>query len=335
VAYLAFDGWAAWRPEAAQAASPGAVLLGLALHVLLSIHVLRLVLEGEGAVPPFGLVGWGRRQWRYLGGIGLQTLVVAMAVMTLSPVALLGTPGIAVCALVSSWVAGRAALLLPPLALDQPWDARAVWARGRGAGFALAFIYVGLPLLQTLLIYPLVTSDLLALQMLGSMLALLASAWSLAALGLAWVALAPSTAPVEGVRAAPGIRVLPDAVRGLLELQVRGRFEARDFGHAAAGDGLVGFHGRLRGLVLDVQDEAWDPAGAGERVWDALDTLLSHLGLVRIHHEHLERVAVLGDGGWSPYLARLGKHFGHAELRLFPPLQAEAARCWAAGEAGA
>jgi hypothetical protein len=332
-AHGGLDVWSALAPEAARAALPGAMLLGLALHVLLSVHVTRLVLEGEASVPAFGLTGWGRRQWRYLGGLGIQTLAVTAAAITLSPVALLGVPGLVVTGLGCAWVAGRAALVLPPIALGRSWDPREVFQRGRAAGFSLAVIAVIAPLAPTLLLQPLLGSGLLPFTLLGSVLAVGVSAWSVAALALAWLQLGPRPGPVEVETPSgePSLRLLPDADRGLLELRVAGRFGTRDFGHAAAGDALVGYHGRLRGLLLDLRDEAWG-AGDGERAWDALDTLLSHLGLVRIHHEYLERVALVGAESWSPLLERLGKHFGRAELRWFPEGEGERARAWAAGE---
>ena len=83
--------------EAALAALPGAMLLALALHVLVSVNVLRLVLLGSQAVPPWAM-SWGRRQWRFLGALGLQALAMTFAMLAFAPLAFLGVPGLAICA---------------------------------------------------------------------------------------------------------------------------------------------------------------------------------------------------------------------------------------------
>ena len=124
LAHGAFAFWSALAPEAALAALPGAMLLALALHVLVSVNVLRLVLLGPHAVPPLGLSPWGRRQWRFLAALGLQALAMTFAMLAFAPLAFLGVPGLAICAAAGVFAAGRASLLLPEAALDRPFDGR-------------------------------------------------------------------------------------------------------------------------------------------------------------------------------------------------------------------
>jgi hypothetical protein len=155
LAHGAFAFWSALAPEAALAALPGAMLLALALHVLVSVNVLRLVLLGPHAVPPLGLSPWGRRQWRFLAALGLQALAMTFAMLAFAPLAFLGVPGLAICAAAGVFAAGRASLLLPEAALDRPFDGRVLWQRGQGASLALAFIVLVPVVLQALLLGPL------------------------------------------------------------------------------------------------------------------------------------------------------------------------------------
>jgi hypothetical protein len=321
-------------PEFARSAAPGLFLLSVGLFVLMSIHVHRLVLIGPGAVPAFGLGGFGLREWRYLGGWSLQILVGAMAMVLVAPLAALAgrelTVALAFC--VAAWCAGRIAMVLPGIAIDRPLDLRAAWRLGEGVGARLALLVVGLPVAGVALVWPAALSPRLPLEVFAILFTDAIFVWSLAAQSLAWQGLLRG-GPASPEPAAERIALAPDASRGLLVLRVAGRFETPELGHLAARDGLVAYHGRIRGLVIELDEALWDPEAEDGQGWTALDTLLSHLAFVRIHHESLERVALVGAAGWAPLVADLGKHFAHAELRWYPTVRGRAASAWAVREA--
>lgn len=348
VVHVSIDAWLHFAPASAEAALPAIVLLRLAVYVLLAINIHRLILVGPQSVPPFGVGPFALRELRYLGWSCAQILAAALVVMLCAPLVALSQPiGLTVALLVSAWLVSRMALLLPEIALGWPMDVTRVWQLGSGAGMGLAVLVVGVPLLAALLMFPLATSGYLLLQWLAIGGSLVSVAFAVTGLSLAWQHLggmrrpAPEQAVVpEGKAleagspadasgaAAPSVSLAPDAGRGILRLEVEGSFGTRDFGHVASGDGLLSYHGRLRGLVIALHGGAWE---GSEASWDALDTLLSHLGFVRVHHEFLTRIALVAPGDWEPLVDRLGKHFAHAEVRLFPVDAAEGARAWCAG----
>ena len=330
-AHGAFALWSALAPEAALAALPGAMLLALALHVLVSVNVLRLVLLGPQAVPPLGLAPWGRRQWRFLGALGLQALAMTFAMLAFAPLAFLGVPGLAICAAAGVFAAGRASLALPEAALDRPFDGRVLWQRGQGASLALACIVLVPVVLQALLLGPLGGDGGWALALLFTLLAQGASAWTTATLALAASTLerqAPE-APTASPEAPPPLEVTPDTDAGILRITLRGPLATRALGQAAAGDPCVAAHGRLKGVMLRLEGASW--SCASEQSASALDTVLSHLGILRVHQTHLHRVALLGDGGWVGQQGMLGKHFPDAEVRVGEEGEAPALEAWLKG----
>lgn len=342
--HVALDAWMLWAPDSAESALLAIVMLRMAVYVLLAVNVHRLILLGSHSVPPFGIGPFGVRELRYLGWSCAQILAAAFAVMLCAPLVALSQPlGLVVALLLASWIVGRMALLLPEVALERPLDVASMWRLGQGAGFSLAVIVVAVPLLAALLLFPLATSGIWLLQWIAIAGSLASVALAVSALSLAWRHLLQlrdgdaSAAVGDGddVRAiaaagAPSVRLAPDAARGILEVEVAGSFSTVDLGHVASGDGLLSYHGRLRGLVIRLQGDGWE---ASEPAWEALDTLLAHLGFVRVHHEHLQRVALVGPGAWEALAERLGKHFAHAELRSFTAPDLEQARGWSAGEA--
>lgn len=320
--------WQALAPAAAEAALPAIVLLRLAVYTVLAVNLHRLVLLGPQAVPAYGLQRPGRREFRYLGWSLFQGLVAAAVLVLASPLLAISQPlGLAIAMLAVAWCVGRCALALPSVALDQPVALANLWQWSRGAGFGLGFIVVGLPLVVALVLMPLSLSQSPLAQLLALLGSMLTVVFAVSALAVAWRVLreAPLVTAPEG----PDVELEPDASRGIMELRVKGRFQTTDFGHVASADGLLAYHGRLRGLLIGLQGEAWE---ASSQSWQALDTLLAHLAFVRTHHEFLERVAVVGPGEWDELGPQLGKHFAHARVRVFPAQQLEAARAWAAGE---
>lgn len=333
LAHGAFALWSALAPEAALAALPGAMLLALALHVLVSVNVLRLVLLGPQAVPPLGLAPWGRRQWRFLAALGLQALAMTFAMLAFAPLAFLGAPGLAICAAAGVFAAGRASLLLPEAALDRPFDGRVLWQRGQGASLALAIIVLVPLVLQALLLGPLGGDGGWALSLLLTLLAQGASAWTTATLALAAGTLErqaqEASSPADPAEAPPPLEVTPDVDAGILRITLRGTLATQALGQAAEGDPCVAAHGRLKGVLLSLEGASW--SCASEQSASALDTVLSHLGILRVHQTHLLRVALLGDGGWVAQQGMLGKHFPDAEVRVGEEGEAEALEAWLKG----
>ena len=321
----------ALRPGLAEQLAPGVVVLMIPLQVLLAVNVQRLALLGASAVPPFGLGSWTLREWRYLGWSFLQWLGASFAFLTLAPLGAFGPPGWAVAAAGGAWVGGRLALVLPGIAVDRPTEFREAWRRGEGAGVRLALLAVGIPVAGLLLLLPLGAADLLAVRLFGVAVSLLVTCWYTAALALAWQALGREAATEAG-EADPArgeLELAPDALRGVLRIGVPRRFATRELGQLAVADGLLPYHGRIRGVVLDV-DERF--AGAETADWHALDALLSHLAAVRVHGTGALRVALVGPAAWAPGVEQLGKHFGEAEARWFPALRLGRAMVWASGE---
>ena len=85
----------------------------------------------------------------------------------------------------------------------------------------------------------------------------------------------------------------------------------------------------LKGVMLRLEGASW--SCASEQSASALDTVLSHLGILRVHQTHLHRVALLGDGGWVGQQGMLGKHFPDAEVRVGEEGEAPALEAWLKG----
>ncbi|MEE4299180.1 MAG: hypothetical protein V2J24_07045 [Pseudomonadales bacterium] len=317
-------------PERAEALAFGMLVLMIPLQVLLSVNVQRLALLGSSAVPPFGLGNWRAREWRYLGWTWLQWLLATFAFLTLAPLGAFGPPGWAVAVAGGAFVAGRLSLMLPGIAVDRPLEFREAWRRGEGAGVRLAVITVGVPVAGLLLLFPLGSAELLPVRLLGALVSLLLTCWYTAAVALAWAALgeAGGTEPAEVAADAP-LRVEPDAVRGVLRIVVPRRLAGAELDDLTGQDALLAYRGRVRGVVLEV-DEAF--AGPEAADWPALTEILGQLQVVRVHGASTLRVALTGPAAWAPEVSRLREHFEQAELRWFPALRMARAAVWASGE---
>ncbi|TVS09062.1 MAG: STAS/SEC14 domain-containing protein [Gammaproteobacteria bacterium] len=329
VVHAVLEVWLALAAASAQAALPALLLLRAAVYVLLAVSIHRLILLGPNAVPAFGMAPFGFRELRYLGWSAAQFLAAAFVLLLASPLVAISQPiGLAAGLIAAAWIVGRMALALPEIALERVVDLTSIWNLGRGAGFGLGLIVIGLPF-ATLVFLPLAMSGSLILRLISMTGSMLFVVFALAALALAWRHLDWLRRPGVDPAAPASVNLGPDAARGLLEVDVSGTFGARDFGHVASGDGLLPYHGRLTGLVITLNGAAWE---GSERAWDALDTLLAHLGFVRVHHEHLQRVALVAPGDWQSLAERLGKHFAHAEFRTFAHDEVQSARAWCANE---
>lgn len=317
-------------PESAAALAVGVLLLMVPLQVMLAVNIQRLALLGPGAVPPLGLGSWGMREWRYLGWTWLQWLLASLAFLTLAPLGAFGAPGWAAAIAAGAFVAGRLSLMLPGIAADRPLEFREAWRRGEGAGVRLAVISVGVPLAGLLLLFPLGSAELLPVRLFGSAISLLLTCWYTAAIALAWSALGDGEAGTKPqIAADAALRVEPDAVRGVLRIGVPRRFAAEELDGLAAQDALLPYRGRVRGVVLEVDEQFAGPEAAD---WPALDAVLAQLPVVRVHGEAALRVALAGPAAWAPDVERLREHFTQAELRWFPALRGARAAVWASGE---
>lgn len=336
---LAFDLLA---PASARAMLLGFALLSIPMYLMMAINVHRLVLLGEAAVPRFGFGPWGMREWRFLGWTWLQSMAASFAFVVLSPLNSIGMVGLAAAIGGAAWVAGRMSMMLPGIAIDRPLDLRSGWRLGQREGLRLVVVAVALPIASMGLLWPLSSITLPPLEIVIAVVANVVTCWLVACTSLVWQQLQPGATAagprgiVDGQAAAvappPGVDLVPDAGTGVLQVRVHGRFATEALGQLAARDGLAAYHGRLRALVLQLDGADWDPGEHGAPDWTALDTLLSHLALVRVHHEHVLRVALVAPTAWAGRAEDLRKHFGHAEVRFFPPSRLQRATAWASGE---
>ena len=316
------------RPELAASVALGVMVLLVPLQILLAVNVQRLVLLGAETVPPLGVGPWGLREWRYLGWTWLQWSGAGFAMLLFTPLSTFGPAGWAVVFAVGAWVAGRLALMLPGIAVDRPLSAREGWRLGQGAGVRLAVLAVGVPVAGFLLLAPLGTSDLLPVRLFGSALSLLVNCWYTAALALAWRTLveAGASSSVAVVQSGSVVELDADALRGVLHVRLQRPATEDDVEALVAEDALAPYAGRLRGLVVEL-DEAFDEADPTR-----LDAQLEPLAALRVHGPHLQRVALLAPTVWAPVAEAWGQQFEAAAVRWFPPLRRARAVAWASGE---
>jgi hypothetical protein len=107
---------------------------------------------------------------------------------------------------------------------------------------------------------------------------------------------------------------------GILVITPDGPLEASDF-TALAGqvDAYLGQHGVLNGVMIRAK------AFPG---WKDFGALLAHLKFVKSHHQKIDKVAVVADGGFATVMPHIGSHFVHAEVKHFDYAQEDAARNW-------
>lgn len=111
-----------------------------------------------------------------------------------------------------------------------------------------------------------------------------------------------------------------DAADSILYLRPKSALAADDFVKLArAVDSHIEATGDLAGVIIEA------PAFPG---WDSLGALVTHFRLVRDHHRHVRKVAVLTDSALVKVIERLASHFVSAEIRRFPPGETEAAKQW-------
>lgn len=110
---------------------------------------------------------------------------------------------------------------------------------------------------------------------------------------------------------------------GVLHVQLLGQLDTAAYDDEAADmDAFIRRNDRFR-LLLDIRD--FDG-------WQGLGGLGEHFRLVRDHAGQIDRVAIVGDGGWKKMAAELGRRvIGKEEARYFDADAFDAARDWLTG----
>ena len=96
---------------------------------------------------------------------------------------------------------------------------------------------------------------------------------------------------------------------GILVLKPEGQLETADFTTLAIRiDAYLEEHEALHGVLIHAK------AFPG---WKDFSALLAHLKFIRRHHQKIEKVAVVADGGFATVMPRIASHFVHAQVRHF------------------
>jgi len=64
--------------------------------------------------------------------------------------------------------------------------------------------------------------------------------------------------------------------------------------------------------------------------WKDFSALLAHLKFIRKHHQKIEQVAIVADGGFATVMPNIASHFVHAQVRHFDLDREDAAWDWLA-----
>ena len=111
-----------------------------------------------------------------------------------------------------------------------------------------------------------------------------------------------------------------DTAHSILSLKPQAAFAADDFARIAATvDPHIEATGGLAGVLIEA------PEFPG---WENFGALAAHFRLVRDHHRHIGKVAVVSDSPLVKVLEGLAAHFVAAEVRRFPAGEAESAKQW-------
>lgn len=106
---------------------------------------------------------------------------------------------------------------------------------------------------------------------------------------------------------------------GVLHLALHGKIDASVYAEEVQDlDAFIRRSERFR-LLLDIRD--FDG-------WQGLGAVLEHLKLVRGHVPLVDRVAIVGDGGWKKLAAEMGRRLIGAEARSFDAEEFDAAQAW-------
>jgi len=97
------------------------------------------------------------------------------------------------------------------------------------------------------------------------------------------------------------------------------KLKAEDFAQVASqADEFIKKHGKIR-LLIDASHLDG---------WENMDALEEHMGFVKTHHQHVERIAFIAGHSWQHWLAGIIKVFVHPEIRVFDKDEAEEAEKW-------
>jgi hypothetical protein len=109
---------------------------------------------------------------------------------------------------------------------------------------------------------------------------------------------------------------------GILVLKPEGKLEAADFATLASRvDAYLEGHETLHGVLIHAK------AFPG---WNDFSALLAHLKFIKRHHQKIEHVAVVADGGFATVMPNIASHFIHAQVRHFDLDREDAAWDWLA-----
>jgi hypothetical protein len=115
-----------------------------------------------------------------------------------------------------------------------------------------------------------------------------------------------------------------DETSGIALLEPDGPLSKSDFVKAAhVIDPFIERTGRLNGLIIHTESFPG---------WDSFAALMAHFIFVKEHHNKLSRVAVATDSVIGFFAEAIARPFVNAQIKLFPYLELEQARQWAASD---
>ncbi len=114
-----------------------------------------------------------------------------------------------------------------------------------------------------------------------------------------------------------------DSAHSILYMRPKSALSEEDFVKIAkAVDPHIEATGCLSGVVIEA------PAFPG---WESFGALVAHFRLVRDHHRHVRKIAVVTDSTLVEMIESLASHFVSAEVKRFPLGETEAAKQWILG----
>ena len=102
---------------------------------------------------------------------------------------------------------------------------------------------------------------------------------------------------------------------GVLVLTPEAPLEATDFEQLAREiDPYIEANGKLHGLMIDADSFPG---------WKDFASLVAHMKFIKNHHQKIQNIAVVSDGGFLSFAPKVASHFVQADIRLFPHSQRE------------
>ncbi len=120
-----------------------AMLMQLLVHTLFAVTTHRILLLGTESVPPWGLLGWSRRESLFL----LQVVTVSLCLFPVILVASLPTVGVFLAVPLGFWIVARLSLVFPAAAVDKPMTVGESWRLSAPHQLPLLFTVAVFPLL--------------------------------------------------------------------------------------------------------------------------------------------------------------------------------------------